>query len=281
MKKFLLGVAIAATALSVNAAKWAVVGGYSNWDFAQSVVMEQDGDVFKATIPTLTTEWKVVDIENNTWDIAYGTNGEAIVLGETYYPETGDGLGNIAFEQGINAVKNAVVVWDPANVTILVTGDVDTSNPALWITGSFCDWSNPGEGASVAMDLDGDIYTATVDFGAPESPVEFKIAGSGWSPQYCFTQEDADAGTEWNGAAYVLVQNGQNIKTSLTGVQNITFNIATMTISAGEGSGVEGVEVEENVAPVYYNLQGVKVANPENGVYVVVRGAKVSKEVVK
>lgn len=280
MKKFLLGVAIAATALSVNAAKWAVVGGYSNWEFDKSVVMEQDGDVFKATIPQLTTEWKIVDIENNTWDIAYGTNGEALVLGEAYYPETGDGLGNIAFEQGILAVNNAVVVWDPANVTITVTGEVDKSNPALWVTGSFNDWPGPGTGESVAMDLDGDIYTATVDFGSPEAPVEFKIAGSGWSPQYCFTKEDAEAGTVWDGAAYVLVQNGENIKTSLTGVQKLTFNIATMTLTAGE-SGVEGVEVEENVAPVYYNLQGVKVANPENGVYVVVRGAKVSKEVVK
>ena len=44
---------------------------------------------------------------------------------------------------------------------------------------------------------------------------------------------------------------------------------------------VEGIEVEENVAPVYYNLQGVRVAEPTNGLYIVVRGDKVAKELVK
>lgn len=47
-------------------------------------------------------------------------------------------------------------------------------------------------------------------------------------------------------------------------------------------SGVEGVAVEAvEVAAEYYNLQGVKVANPESGLYIVVRGGKVSKALVK
>ena len=45
-------------------------------------------------------------------------------------------------------------------------------------------------------------------------------------------------------------------------------------------SGVENVEISENVAPVeYYNLQGVKVANPENGVFIKVQGSKATKVV--
>ncbi len=40
-------------------------------------------------------------------------------------------------------------------------------------------------------------------------------------------------------------------------------------------------EVEANGPAVYYNLQGVQVANPENGVYIVRRGNKVSKELVR
>ncbi len=40
-------------------------------------------------------------------------------------------------------------------------------------------------------------------------------------------------------------------------------------------------EVEANGPAVYYNLQGVQVANPENGVYIVRRGNKVTKELVK
>ncbi|MDE5555399.1 MAG: hypothetical protein K2J10_09490, partial [Muribaculaceae bacterium] len=40
-------------------------------------------------------------------------------------------------------------------------------------------------------------------------------------------------------------------------------------------------EVEANGPAVYYNLQGVQVANPENGVYIVRRGNKVTKELIR
>lgn len=41
------------------------------------------------------------------------------------------------------------------------------------------------------------------------------------------------------------------------------------------------VEAEEDAPAVYYNLQGVQVANPENGIYIVRRGNKVTKELVR
>lgn len=51
----------------------------------------------------------------------------------------------------------------------------------------------------------------------------------------------------------------------------------------GETSGIFDAAVEEDAdAPaVYYNLQGVQVANPENGVYIVRRGSKVTKELIR
>ncbi|MCM1153508.1 MAG: hypothetical protein NC328_07640 [Muribaculum sp.] len=45
-------------------------------------------------------------------------------------------------------------------------------------------------------------------------------------------------------------------------------------------SGVEGIAVEEGEA-VYYNVNGVRVANPENGLYIKVINGKASKVVVK
>lgn len=42
--------------------------------------------------------------------------------------------------------------------------------------------------------------------------------------------------------------------------------------------GIEGVAADDTNAPaVYYNLQGVQVANPENGMYIKVQGNKVEK----
>ncbi|MBR5332499.1 MAG: hypothetical protein IKV32_04280 [Muribaculaceae bacterium] len=49
-----------------------------------------------------------------------------------------------------------------------------------------------------------------------------------------------------------------------------------------EGVGVEGIEVEEvEGEAVYYNLQGVKVANPENGLFIKKAGNNASKVLVK
>ncbi len=47
-------------------------------------------------------------------------------------------------------------------------------------------------------------------------------------------------------------------------------------------AGVDGVEVDNANAPVeYFNLQGVKVANPTEGLYIVRQGSKVSKQVIR
>ena len=48
-------------------------------------------------------------------------------------------------------------------------------------------------------------------------------------------------------------------------------------------SGIESIVTEDaaDAPEVYYNLQGVEVKNPANGIYIVRRGSKVTKEVVR
>ena len=46
-------------------------------------------------------------------------------------------------------------------------------------------------------------------------------------------------------------------------------------------AGVENVVVDENAPVEYYNLNGIRVANPENGIYIRRQGNKVSKVLVK
>ena len=49
-----------------------------------------------------------------------------------------------------------------------------------------------------------------------------------------------------------------------------------------DGAGVEGVEIDEfDGEAEYYNLQGVKVANPENGLFIKKAGSKATKVLVK
>ena len=59
-----------------------------------------------------------------------------------------------------------------------------------------------------------------------------------------------------------------------------TWEIKNLNVTGTNESGVEAVEVE-NAPVVYYNLQGQRVDNPENGIYVRVQGNKSSKVLVK
>ena len=60
-----------------------------------------------------------------------------------------------------------------------------------------------------------------------------------------------------------------------------TWEVDNIIVNGKVAVGVANIEAEENVAPVYYNLQGVRVANPQNGLYIQVKGGKSSKVLVK
>ena len=62
-----------------------------------------------------------------------------------------------------------------------------------------------------------------------------------------------------------------------------TVQLKTLTVTAKSNvGGVEDVTIADENAPVeYFNLQGVKVANPENGLYIVRQGSKISKVIIK
>lgn len=55
----------------------------------------------------------------------------------------------------------------------------------------------------------------------------------------------------------------------------------TLTQGLAEVSGVESVSTENNAPVEYYNLQGVKVSDPENGLYIRKQGNTTSKVVVR
>lgn len=289
MKKLLLGLAVAATALSASAqsAQWAVVGAYSDpaWNFDASVKFEAKGDgLYECTVDKLTSGFKIVDVNVSDWSVQYGTsNNQLLTVGEEFFmdaktPEFEPQ--NIEYDNLVSVVNNAKVVFDENVGSLTITGDAVASYPELYVVGAMCNnWAEPGADGSVKLENQGPIYTATVNFGeaSEDAPVGFKIAGLGWSPQFCGCEETISAADK----SYQLNRGGEDLVATISGEQTVIFNIETMVLTIGEDTGVEAVEAAEEVAPVYYNLQGVKVANPENGIYVVVRGSKVSKEVVK
>ncbi len=63
------------------------------------------------------------------------------------------------------------------------------------------------------------------------------------------------------------------------GTYTITANFTDNTVTVSGKSGIDDVEIEDAAAPVYYNLQGVRVEAPAQGIFIEVRGNKARKVV--
>lgn len=73
-------------------------------------------------------------------------------------------------------------------------------------------------------------------------------------------------------------------KQSKAGVQNrFAFKSFRIYYKGNAGSGVSDIVINGDAdAPVeYYNIQGVRVSNPDKGIYIVRQGTKVSKRVIR
>lgn len=80
-----------------------------------------------------------------------------------------------------------------------------------------------------------------------------------------------------------LTKNSNSIRLEEAGNYKLTvvFGETEITFTATKESGIEGVDAEAATPAEYYNLQGVRVENPAEGLYIVVRGGKATKEYVK
>lgn len=186
-----------------------------------------------------------------------------------------------------------VVAGDLSTITMTTTTPKPTGFAKVYFRGDMNNWGND-EGDLDGWEFkteDGIVYTFVCAEGQSiPADTSFKIADGSWNKinlggyaeggsnepmeldtDYQLAQggnDNLSLAEEWEGSCVV----------NLTDVNNpsVIFN------SEKEIAGVEGIETEVNNAPaVYYNLQGVRVANAENGLFIVKKGNKVSKVFVK
>ena len=103
------------------------------------------------------------------------------------------------------------------------------------------------------------------------------------------TDSDAKNFTAKVGDTDITLRNNYGLESVAAGTYDVTVvvtvynnapSLYVTNFAAVAGSGVAEIEAAEGEA-VYYNLQGVKVANPENGIFIRVQGGKSSKVLVK
>ena len=276
-------------AAQISAAEYAIVGSFTNpsWNFdasraANGVLTKNAGGKYETTIENLATGFKIVDIENNNWDVQYGapSSNDMVENGKTFSLKAKNGgpdPSNIEFANYVTAIQNAKVVFDPEAKTLTVTG-TPVSNLELYISGNMSgpDWPVPGNDGSIAMTKNGDIYSATVSFTAGD---EFKVFGKGWSPEFGVPADDTPALSPEN-LTLILAKSGKNIKVNMTGQYVVSFNLSTFELKLTSATGISQTTIKAE-APEYYTLHGVKVASPAHGIYIVKRGTAVTKEIVR
>ena len=70
------------------------------------------------------------------------------------------------------------------------------------------------------------------------------------------------------------------------GTYDLAADFKNMKVTAYHAGTLSAVEVEyvdpaDSATPIYYNLQGVRVSDPAPGLYIVVRGSRVTKEYLR
>ena len=250
----------------------------------------QDDGTYTLDVEGSVGEFKLT---NGTWDVNYGSNGEALVAGEPY--QLAQKGGNLTVN-----VTNPHFVLDVATWTLTVTGDVAEMEvpEALYLVGNI-----DGHNWDIANAVPFTREEGTNTFKLTKAPIVaagddtnygyfsfITTCGSSWdevnaSDRFGATTPDAEvvapatADVEW-------FQGGVNAGSACAwkiaaGNYDITvdFDAMTVQIIASEEGAID-IEVINSDAR-YFNLQGVEVPAPSNGVFIEVLGTQVRKVYVK
>lgn len=247
-----------------------VVGEFNNWG-DNGVKANADGEatvvVEDATGPFKIKVWNGTENE-------YYSNGQTIVL-DTPTLVDSDNSANMTFPTASTA-NFAVTYSCKTHMLTIKENVVDISKFWVNFAGDWNNWLPDG-----VRIVDG-VATQEQAIPADATALNFKVK-----------IYDEVSGTDAfysNGAEIALntptvIKGNGEVMTLPESVKGWTvkfdFDYATKTLTVTKTTGIDGVEADDEVAPVYYNLQGVRVDEPANGLYIVVRGNKVAKEIVK
>ena len=178
-------------------------------------------------------------------------------------------------------------------LTLTAAGDVPVVYPeTMYVIGNVDGTSwDPSKGVTMEKTGDG-VFTAKFDLGT-DSATD--------NPGFSFTSKLGSDANDWDGISayrYGTGGYGDDTEISAGGTYNcasnsnpgsyymaagkyytvsVTVDLTTSTMSVNSTTGVENVELDTNAPVEYFNLQGVRVANPENGVFIRIQNGKAVK----
>lgn len=251
---------------------YALHGSWASSDWQTIALTEADGK-WTATVDVTNPDanFGIQQLENGEqtgW--LWSADSATIDAAGTYAVVLEGGAGqNFAISTG-----KWTLTFDPEANTLTVTGESEEVDYTTWylnVLGDFNDWQDNG----VAFNADG--VAELTDLAIGDSIFKLKI----WNGADMWIS-NGEALTV--GETYVVKGNTEANMTIANGADyasvSVSYNAVTGELKVSGTTAVAEVEVAEGEA-AYYTLQGVKVANPENGIYVKVVDGKASKVVVK
>ncbi len=150
-----------------------------------------------------------------------------------------------------------------------------------------------------ALDIENATINSTLamsgDYYYQTSGVAFTENGAFYVPTVAYYQNAIDGhkkgelagnGTTYLYSADTFTATAYDVTASAAAAEKIVFSQVaaagtTFTLYTDDAAGIADIIADENAPAEYYNLQGIRVANPENSIFIVRRGNKVTKEVIK
>ena len=170
---------------------------------------------------------------------------------------------------------------EDANATVLgaellVNMIIDGSDAVSAVNKEFINGTTTAEEVLCATILpDGNIVIGAADYFNMSSETN-KGEFAGKTSVYTFNGSELSASDIFSDMIAVAVKVGDVAEAS-TAENGVTVALYNDPSAAG----IEDIVIDENAPIEYFNLQGVRVANPENGLYIVRQGKNVTKQIIR
>lgn len=237
-----------------------LAGAQTNWAAGKLEFTKNDNGVYTLELEDgLTGEWKI--IRDDSW---LGLNENKAIL--PYVPYLLAGGNNFTFTSEGTTILEVEIEGAATYVTVKTRG-----YDAVYFDNTDSKWD--AVYAYFWKEGEGD-YVAWPGLAMSQVPAPAVVT-------YAATDKDIyEVAVPITGYDKIIFNNNNN--GSQTGDLDLHLGYiykADGTSTEYDGTtGIDEIAVDDaNVAPIYYNLQGARVANPANGAYIMVRGSKVTK----
>lgn len=222
-------------------------------------------------------------VNDGTWsnpDFNIGGTGGDLYFNTPYYYKASGDSGNIAFAEFVEVNKPEIVLDINEGTLTLVSYEPSEVEAHWYIAGLNGEYVL--DDTTVLSESSEGVYERQVMI--EETAGKFKISDNGWAHQFGTNDPENFYIDPDNRAEGLLLEavdgEGGDVPYELeAGSYVVIFDYNEMTVAFVDESGVKTLVAGEDNVAVYYNLHGMKVNNPDKGIFVKVVNGKAVKVV--